>query len=104
MRRYSTLLVLALALVACTVGGTITVQSVAEWIKSNCGAIVTLVDLAALISANPTVANAAALGGQVCEAIKAQRAELLKASPRGAPVPTDGVVVVGGIPIHYEVK
>jgi hypothetical protein len=97
-------LAFGLVLLACTAGGQITVQSVVDWIKGNCGAIVTAVDIAALITANPNVAAASALGSQVCDAIKAHRAELLKAAPRGAPAPTEGVVTVGNVPIHYEVK
>ena len=101
MRAY--LLAFTLALAACA-GGTITAESVAAWVKSNCGVLVQLIDIAALLSANPTVTTAAQIGGQVCEAVKSHRAEQLKSAGPGARVPNEGVVTVGGVPIHYTTQ
>ena len=89
------LLVTALLLSACSSTGTVTADSVAAWVKANCGIVVTIADIAALISKDPNVASAAALGAQVCAAFNAQT---------HSPTPAEavsGVVVVNGVPIHY---
>ena len=44
------LLVTALFLSACTSTGTVTPQSVVDWLSTNCGVIVNAADVAALIS------------------------------------------------------
>ena len=104
MHKALLVIALGLALAACPAGTQITPETVAAWLKSNCGVLVQAIDIAALISANPTVANVAALGGQVCDAIKAHRAEQLKGAGAGARIPNEGVVTVGGVPIHYTTQ
>lgn len=100
MRKYRSLcgITLALALFTC---GTLTAQSVVDWVRANCGIIVQLVDIAAVLSGQPAAVTAAQIGGQICEAVKTQRAEQLKTAP--ASPPTGGVVIVNGVPVHYQV-
>lgn len=99
MRNY--LIGLTLFLAACA-GGAITAQSVVDWVKANCGIIVQLVDIAAVLSGQPGVVTAAQIGGQICEAVKTQRADQLKAAPASPPV--GGVVVINNVPVHWSVQ
>ncbi len=95
MKRY--LLILALLLAACSSSTPVTPESVIAWVKANCGFVVNVVDVAALISKDPTTMVAAAIGRQICDAIQAQ-------SPTAQPGSSGGVVVINGVPVHYTVQ
>jgi hypothetical protein len=84
-------------LAACTSSGQVTPQSVVDWIKANCSAAVQVADIAALITANPAIASAAALGSKVCDAINAQRS----ANAKSAAPSAGGTVDVDGVPVHW---
>lgn len=86
-----------LFLSACTSTGTVTPQSVVDEIKKDCGIIVTVADIAALITSQPALTTIAAFASEVCAAFKAQQA-----APTGSGA--GGVVVVNNIPIHYTVQ
>ena len=90
------LLVTALFLSACTSTGTVTPQSVVDWLSTNCGVIVNAADVAGLISKDPTAITTADLGKQICDAIHS--------GPPTASPGASGVVVVNGVPIHYRTK
>jgi hypothetical protein len=104
-RRNFLLLAAALPIAACgLLPGGVTPQSVVDWIKTNCnGIVVTLGDIAAVITANPGAASSAAvIGGFICSAINAQRAAQAQASTQGIAPPTSGVVDINGVPVHWS--
>jgi hypothetical protein len=94
------IIALTMLLAACTSSGQVTPQSVIDFVKANCNAVVQVADIAALITANPAIASAATLGDQICKAINAQRmAEAKSATPSSG-----GVVVVDNVPVHWTNK
>lgn len=83
-----------------SITGKITPESVVAEIQKDCGIVTTVADIAALITANPAVASVAVLAQKVCDAFKAQKAQL-QTNQRGA---ASGVVVVDNVDIHFVVK
>ncbi len=89
----------ALLLAGCTSTTTpVTVQSIIDWVKTNCGYIVETVDVAALVTADPVAMTAAQIGKQICDAIQTQQ------SNSAGRVGSSGVVVVNNVPIHYSTQ
>lgn len=86
------------ALLAACSGLVITPQTVVDFIKANCGVVVQIADIVALISANPFAISAAALGDKVCTAVNAEKAAM------GAAPKTAGTVIVDGVPVKWSVK
>jgi len=84
----------ALFLASCTSTGQITPQSVVDEIKKDCGIVVTLADIAALITAQPQIIDIAGFATEVCNAFKST-----PATPGASG--TSGVIYVNNIPIHY---
>jgi hypothetical protein len=74
-----------------------TADQIAATIKQICGITVTVADIATLILAgNPLAGGADAWAHLVCDQFKAQQAAGRSAAP-------GGVIVVNGVPIHYQV-
>ncbi len=92
------LLGFGLLLAGCDQLGKITPESIAAEITKDCGIVVTIADIAALISANPTAAGIAAIAKTVCGAFHAQTVAGKAGLPKG------GVLNVNGVDVHYVVK
>ena len=97
MRMLVIIVALVTMLNACTSTGTITPESVAAEIKKDCGIIVTVVDIAALISSDPAVTTVAGFANMVCNAFKAQAS-----APTGSGA--GGIIIVNKIPVHYTLQ
>lgn len=89
------IVLLAFLLSACA-GSAVTPESVVAAITKECGIVVTLADIAALITKDPNLAGVAGYAKLVCDALHQQTAPTATAA--------GGVVVVDGIPLHYVVK
>ena len=90
---------LSLALLGCdALTGKITPESVAAEIAKDCPIVVNIGDIAALITANPTVAGVSAFAKMVCDAFNAQRAA------RSGEPPKAGSLNINGVDVHYVVK
>jgi len=102
MKNLVGILLLSAALMGCDAFGKITPESVAAEIAKSCGIVVTIADIAAVLTADPAAISAAALAKKVCDAFNAQKAEgKFSAGPGGA---VAGVVVVDGKPVHFTTK
>ena len=93
-------LVLALMLSGCTSTGTITPESVASAIEKGCGIVVTLADIAVLITKDPAVNSVDGFAKMVCDALHQQQAA--GAAPKAGT--QSGVLNVNGVPVHYTTK
>ncbi len=101
MRWFSiTLLGLGLLLGGCDALGKITPESIVAEIQKDCGIVVPLADVAALVTANPAVAGVAGFAKMVCDAFHAQHAP----ASRRADAPRGGVLNINGVDVHYVVK
>ncbi len=97
MRNILGMLMLSLVLFGCDATGRVTPESIVAEIQKDCGIVVTISDIAALITANPAVVSAASLAQMVCDAFKAQKGAK-------AETPKSGTLNVNGVIVHYVVK
>ncbi len=99
MLRYIVVAALGLSLLTgCdAITGKVTPESVAKAIADNCGIVVTLADIAALITGDAT---ASVLASKVCDAFKVQKLQ----GKFGASGAAAGVLVVDGKEIHFTTK
>lgn len=95
MKIVALLLMLGL-LAGCDAAGKITPESVIAEIKKDCGIVVSVADIASLITHEPAVVTAAGFANLVCENFKSQQP---KGAAPGAPV--SGVLSINGVEVHY---
>ncbi len=96
MRNILGILMLSLVLFGCDATGKITPESIVAEIQKDCGIVVTISDIAALITANPAVVSTATIAQMVCDAFKAQKG--------ATGMPKSGTLNVNGTVVHYVVK
>lgn len=103
MKSWFTTMVVVLGFLLCTGCSTSSPPSadaVAAAIKNICGIIVTVADVAALITKDPNVKTVDGYANMVCSAFN-QHAQAQAARPGAEPART-GVLNVDGVPIHYQ--
>ena len=93
---YVMLIGFGLLLASC--GTTVTAESIVAEIAKDCGIVVTVADIAALVTANPTVAGAAGFAKLVCDAFQKTK------MARGGDILQTGVLDINGVHVHYTVK
>lgn len=103
MRRSLVMAVLATALLAPACDqttGKVTPDAVVAAITGNCGIVVTIADVAALLAKEPITTTVAAVSKMVCDAFNQKKATL----PTGPAAPKSGVLNVNGVDLNYTVK
>ncbi len=99
MRNLIGILLLSFTLFACdAITGKVTPEAIVAEITKDCGIVVTVADIAALITANPALGGVAAFAKAVCDAFHQQRATASGTAPKS------GTLNVNGTEVHYIIR